>query len=157
MQNSNPRRLFLKQAMSASVVTVAAAAGLLTPRMVLAQWNADAFNATTAADAAGKSLGGAGEKSDKVKIKTPGTAENGAVVPIEISTTLPSPTQFAIVAEKNSKPLCITYDVEDGASVSMVGIRIKMGKTGNVTGIVKSGGKLYMAQEQVKVTAGGCA
>ena len=64
---------------------------------------------------------------------------------------------FAIVAEKNTKPLCITYNVEDGNAVSMVGIRIKMGKTGKVMGIVKSGGKLYMAEEQVKVTAGGCA
>ena len=31
-----------------------------------------------------------------------------------------------------------------------------MGKTGNVMAVVKSGGKLYANQKEVKVTIGGC-
>ncbi|MCB1874458.1 MAG: thiosulfate oxidation carrier protein SoxY, partial [Chromatiales bacterium] len=34
--------------------------------------------------------------------------------------------------------------------------RIKMGKTGDVVAVVKSGGKLYSARKSVKVTIGGC-
>ena len=41
-------------------------------------------------------------------------------------------------------------------SQAYISTRIKMGKTGNVLVVVKSGGKLYANKKEVKVTIGGC-
>ena len=38
----------------------------------------------------------------------------------------------------------------------MVGSRLKMAKTSKVVALVESGGKLYSASKEVKVTVGGC-
>ena len=41
-------------------------------------------------------------------------------------------------------------------AVADVSTRLKMGKTSNVTAVVKADGKLYTASKEVKVTIGGC-
>jgi len=37
-----------------------------------------------------------------------------------------------------------------------ISMRIKMGKTSDVMAVVNSGGKLFEARKEVKVTIGGC-
>jgi sulfur-oxidizing protein SoxY len=61
---------------------------------------------------------------------------------------------ITILADANNSPLVGSFDVS-GAE-PYVSTRIKLGKTGNVMAVVKSGGKLYAAQKEVKVTIGGC-
>jgi len=84
------RRTFLKGTLGAATLTVAAAAGLLTPTRVLAAaWPKPAFEAKSMDDVA-KALYGnaAGAASKDISIKAPIQAENGAVVPIAVSTKL---------------------------------------------------------------------
>jgi len=149
------RRTFMKGTLAASGVAVAVSAGLLSPRAVLAAWPKSAFGAKSVPDA----LSGLGisttSTSGDIKIKAPDIAENGAVVPVTVKTTIPGVTSIAILTEKNASPLAANFNLK-GSAKGMVATRIKMQKTSPVIAIVKAGGKAYSARKEVKVTIGGC-
>lgn len=150
------RRTFLKGTLATTVVAVAAGAGLLKPARVLAaEWPKDAFSAKSV-DETLKTLYGNAEAaaSGSVKIKAPIQAENGAVVPITVSTSLPNVESIALMVEKNAQPLAANLNVK-GAD-GYFSARIKMVSTSDVHCVVKSGGKLYTAKQNIKVTVGGC-
>ena len=152
---NNLRRNILKGAGSAGVVSVAAMAGLLKPTLALADYNKAAFESKTVSGA----LAGLGATnvptSGEISVKAPDIAENGAVVPVEITSSLPGTDSIAIIAEKNGFPLLADFQLMNGAE-GYVSTRIKMGETANVVAIVTAGGKKYRAQKEVKVTIGGC-
>lgn len=149
------RRVFLKGGLAASAVAVAASAGLLKPARALAAWPKSAFEAKSVEDAL-KSLYGApaAEAGDAIKIKAPLQAENGAVVPIAVTTTLPDPESISIMVKENPSPLIITAHLT--GAVGYLSARMKMGKTSDVKVFVKSGGKVHVASQNIKVTVGGC-
>jgi sulfur-oxidizing protein SoxY len=154
--NSINRRTFLKGTLAGSVVAVAATAGLLQPTRVLAAaWPAGAFDAK-GIDEALKSLYGTSAAADSkaISIKAPLQAENGAVVPIAVSTTLPNVESIAILVAANERPLVASVALSGAAGYFSA--RMKMGKTSDVKVAVKSGGKLHVATQQIKVTVGGC-
>jgi sulfur-oxidizing protein SoxY len=150
------RRTFLKGTLGAATLTVAAAAGLLAPARVLAAaWPKSAFEAKSMDDVA-KALYGnaAGATSADIAIKAPIQAENGAVVPISVSTKLPKVDSIAILVKENPSPLVTS--VELSGADGYYSARMKMGKTSDVKVYVRSDGKLYTATQQIKVTVGGC-
>lgn len=149
------RRTIVGGGLAGATVMVAASAGLLSPRMVLASYPEKAFGAKSVDDAIGALLGGtSAETSDKVTVKAPDIAENGAVVPITVETDLDAES-ISIVAVKNPSPLVGTFDMADNTE-GFVSTRIKMGTTSDVMAVVKAGGKLYKGAKEVKVTIGGC-
>jgi sulfur-oxidizing protein SoxY len=150
------RRVFLKGSLAAGTVGVAVGAGLLAPQAVVAAWNEKAFKAESVDDALAAAMGEASNTaSDAIKIKAPDIAENGAVVPVSVSTDMADVESIALLAEGNNTPLVATFTLGEGA-IADVSTRIKMGKTSDVIAIVKSGGKLHSARKSVKVTIGGC-
>jgi sulfur-oxidizing protein SoxY len=152
---NNLRRNVLKGAGAASAVSVAVVAGLLKPGLALADWNKAAFDARDM-NGALAGIGGAGAAaSGDITVKAPDIAENGAVVPVEITSSIAGTDSIAIVGEKNAMPLIADFKLMNGAQ-GFVSTRIKMGATSNVTAIVKAGGKVYKASKEVKVTIGGC-
>jgi len=153
---NNQRRILLKGSLAASAVGVAVGSGLLTPRMVLAAWPEEAFGAKTLGDAV-KALTGADEitESEDVKLGVPEIAENGAVVPVKVSTSIEGVESISVIAVNNPSPLIASIDLGEGAE-GFVSTRIKMGKSGDVVAVVKANGKLYSAKKEVKVTIGGC-
>jgi sulfur-oxidizing protein SoxY len=156
MSTDMKRRIFLKRSLTASAVGVAAGAGLLAPQQILAEWNKAAFEAKEVPDALNALMGsGSPEPSEEIKIKAPDIAENGAVVPITIETSMAGVESIAVVAAANPVPLIANFTLGKGAQ-GFVSTRIKMGKTGDVIGVVKANGKLYSASKSVKVTIGGC-
>jgi len=150
------RRTFLKGSVAAGAVSAAVGAGLLTPRMVLAAWPTNAFQAKSV-DSALDALSGshALEGSDKISIRAPDIAENGAVVPVSVTTSIDGIESISILAEKNATPLTASF-VLGPTTEGFVSTRIKMGKTSSVIAVVKAGGKLYSTGKEVKVTIGGC-
>jgi len=150
------RRTFLKGAGAASTVAVAVAAGLLKPTELLAaEWNKAAFDAKGMPDTM-KAIGVAGATDSKdILIKAPDIAENGAVVPVEVTSKIAGTSGILIMVEKNATPLTANFDLTNGAD-GYVSTRIKMGQTSNVRVVVKAGGKSYTAVKEVKVTIGGC-
>ena len=133
----------------------ALAAGLDMPLRAFAAWNKEAFGAKTAADAL-KGLGIASTAESKdVLIEAPQIAENGAVVPIEITSNVPNTKSISVVIEKNPFPLAARFDFGDGA-VPYVKVNVKMGESSFVRVVAEAGGRFYAASREVKVTIGGC-
>jgi sulfur-oxidizing protein SoxY len=120
-----------------------------------AKWPKDAFMQKTEAEAIKALYGKTPEASDKVSLDAPEIAENGAVVPISVSTTLPNVTSIAIVVSENPFPLAANYPIPPGTA-PMVANRLKMAKTSKVLALVASGDKVFSASKEVKVTVGGC-
>lgn len=150
------RRVFLKGTLASGAVAVAVGAGLLNPRQVLAAWPKSAFEARNVNDAL-KGLHGSdlAPASSDIQVDAPDIAENGAVVPVTVKTSLANVESIAIISEKNQTPLVANFNMTPRAE-GYVSTRIKMGESSNVIAVVKSGGKLYSARKEVKVTIGGC-
>jgi sulfur-oxidizing protein SoxY len=150
------RRTFLQGSLAGGAVAVAVGAGLLSPQSVLAAWPEGAFTAKSVQDAMSGLFGSADNTaSDDIKIKAPDIAENGAVVPVSISTSIGGTSKIAVIAEKNGAPLAASFSLGSSAK-GFVSTRIKMSKTSDVIAIVEAGGKRYSARKNVKVTIGGC-
>ena len=149
------RRNVLKGAAGAGTVAVAVAAGLLKPTQAMAAWNNAAFDAKNVGDAM-KGLGvSAPADSKDIVIKAPDIAENGAVVPVEVTSGIAGTTSISLFAEKNATPLVGSYNLSGGTQ-GFISTRIKMGQTALVRAVVTAGGKNYTAAKEVKVTIGGC-
>jgi sulfur-oxidizing protein SoxY len=158
------RRTVLKTGGSAGMLAFLAAAGWLQPGLALAQaaaqgadgWNKSAFDTRNVADTM-KALGGTepAQSKDITFFQTPDIAENGAVVPVGITSNIPKTESIAILIEKNPNTLAAVFDVPPGTDPTIT-TRVKMGQSSNIYAVVKADGKYYMAAKEVKVTLGGC-
>ncbi|CAG0997552.1 sulfur-oxidizing protein SoxY [Myxococcaceae bacterium] len=135
---------------------LAGVAGLAMPlRLLAAEWKKSAFTARDP-KAALTELGiGNYTESREVLLKAPDIAENGAVVPIEVTSLLPNTSEILIVGEKNPVPLVARFIINPGMAPE-ISLRMKMAETGKVRALVKSGGNYYSSAKEVKITIGGC-
>lgn len=145
------RRALLKYS---AVFGLMASAGLISVAQA-EEWNKAAFEGKSL-DEVFKALGTSSspDKSSAVILNAPDIAENGAVVPVGITTTLKA-DQMAILVEKNPSTLAAQFFIPAGTE-PFVTTRIKMGQTSNVYALVKADGKWSMAVKEIKVTLGGC-
>ncbi len=150
------RRVLLKGSLAAGAVGAAISAGLLTPKAAMAAWAKAAFEAKDVNTALSGAMGSSDTTaSDKIKLKAPDIAENGAVVPITVTSNIDGTTSMSILVSKNNTPLTSTYTFGSNTQ-GYISTRVKMGKTSDVVAVVKAGGKLYSTKKEVKVTIGGC-
>lgn len=143
-----------------SMLKSAGALGILLSAGVMSIEEAAAFDLRAGFEAknlqdALAALGGAAVDSKDITITTPDIAENGAVVPVGVSTSLPNTSEIYIFVEKNPSPLAAVFMIP-AETEPMVQTRIKMGQSSNVIVVVKADGKLYSASKETKVTLGGC-
>jgi sulfur-oxidizing protein SoxY len=149
------RRSFLGFACNTAALAIAAAAGLLKSGPSRAAWNKAGFESKAFAEAM-KSLGAVNPvESRDIVITAPDIAENGAVVPVAVTSRIPNTQQISIIAEKNPFPLAATFDVASGGE-GYVSTRIKMGQTSDVWVVVKAGSQYFTAKKEIKITVGGC-
>jgi sulfur-oxidizing protein SoxY len=151
------RRLVLRGAGSIGLAGLSIVSFGTTPTLAAAndKYPEDAFKQKDGKEAIKLLYGRAAEPSEKIKLDAPEIAENGAVVPISVSTSLPEVTSIAFVVPENPNVLAAYYKIPEG-TIPNVANRLKMAKTSNVIAIVESGGKLFSATKEVKVTVGGC-
>ena len=159
-QTSHPdrtRRLIIKGAAVGAAIGLGLGTRLPGARAAAdaSQWPKDAFTQKSEAAAIKALYGKDAEASDKVRLDAPEIAENGAVVPIAVSSTLPDVTSIAILVSENPFPLAAMYKIPPGTA-GTVANRLKMAKTSKVVALVESGGKIFSASKEVKVTVGGC-
>ena len=147
------RREFLSHA--AKVAALMAGAGLL-PRSAQAAYDSAAFEAKSLGDTL-KALGaGAPTESKDITLTGPDIAENGAVVPVSVSTALPGAKRLLLLVEKNPNVLAAAFDVSDAVDANF-STRVKMGQSSNVYAVaLMRDGKVLFAQKEIKVTLGGC-
>ncbi len=138
-----------------AAVAALLAAGVL-PAHAQGTWNKAAFD-TKSIDEALKALGLAKPaESNDIVLTAPDIAENGAVVPIAASTTLPGVKRIAFMIEKNPTTLAGVFEFTDFVDTN-VSTRVKMAQTSNVLAVAIMGdGKVLYTQKEVKVTLGGC-
>lgn len=149
------RRRFLELSAAGTVALGTGAAALFTSAPAAAASDRAGFESKAVAEVM-KQLGVTdAAQSGDIVITAPDIAENGAVVPIAVTSKLPNTESIAIIAEKNPFPLAAVFDFSNGAE-GYASVRIKMGQTSDVRAVVKAGGKFYTAAKEVKVTVGGC-
>lgn len=150
------RREMLRR--SAHVAGMLAALGMLPgiARAQAARYNTAAFEAKAMADLM-KALGGSAPVESKdVTITGPDIAENGAVVPVGVSSALPGVKRLLLLVEKNPSMLSAMFDVSDAVEANFL-TRVKMGQSSNVVAVaMMADGKVLFASKEVKVTLGGC-
>jgi sulfur-oxidizing protein SoxY len=150
------RRLMIKAAAAGALASLGALLPWRRARAAdVAQWPKEAFEQKTEADAIKALYGKTAEVSDQVKLDAPEIAENGAVVPISVSSAFTDVTSIAILVSENPFPLAAAYRIPAGTA-GVVSNRLKMAKTSKVVALVESGGKIHSATKEVKVTVGGC-
>jgi sulfur-oxidizing protein SoxY len=151
------RRLILKGFGSIALIGLGGVSLAPLPARAAAndRYPEEAFKQKSDADAIKSLYGRTAEASDKVKLDAPEIAENGAVVPVSVTTTLPAVTSISFFVSENPNALAASYAIAEG-TVPSVANRLKMQKTTKLIAIVESEGKLYSATKEVKVTVGGC-
>jgi sulfur-oxidizing protein SoxY len=148
-QSTENRRKWLKT--SGALVTLLAANGLL-PQTAFAS----PFEAKNLAEVLKAMGAGAPVASADIVLTAADIAENGAVVPLGVSTNLPGVKRLMLLVEKNPSTLAASFDVTDAVD-SAVNTVVKMGQSSNVFGVaLMNDGKVLFAQKEVKVTLGGC-
>ena len=145
------RRTFLQLASG-----IMAAAIMMPLNALAAVWNKTAFQSTDVAGAVAGLQIPAAEPSDRIEVIAPDRAENGAVVQVEVRSTIPGTEAIAIFAEKNPTPLIANFMFSNGAEPYVV-TRIKMADTAEVRAIVKVGNRYYAADKTVEVLEDGCS
>jgi sulfur-oxidizing protein SoxY len=149
MQN---RRETLKQ--SLAVAGLLGATGLF-PQFAFA-FNKSAFDAKSVADAVKAYGASAPAESKDVTLTAPDIAENGAVVPMAVASTLPNLKHLLVLVEKNPSALVAKFDVSDAVEPNFA-TRAKMGQTSDVYAVaITKDNKAFFTKKEVKVTLGGC-
>jgi sulfur-oxidizing protein SoxY len=144
------RRIFFKK----SVMT--ASLSLWVSKTVNAEWLSDLFSTRSIEESFVDSFDTKDiSLSDKINLKIPTIAENGAVVPLTVTCSLENVEQIYIFVEKNPVPLVAVFNLSPEID-TFVSARVKMAKTSQVIVIVKAESRLYKTQKLVKVTIGGC-
>jgi sulfur-oxidizing protein SoxY len=149
MQN---RRDTLKQ--SFAVAGLLGATGLF-PQYAFA-FTKTAFDAKSVPDAVKAFGASAPVESKEVTLTAPDIAENGAVVPMGVATSLANVKALLVLVEKNPSALVAKFDVSDAVEPSF-STRAKMGQTSDVYAVaITKDNKAFFTKKEVKVTLGGC-
>lgn len=144
-----------RQWINTMAVLGATVATLASPLRVLASLR-DGFKATTLEGALAEVLHGLPvEESDRIRFKIPDIAENGAVVPVTVSTDIAGVTAISIVIANNPNPLTSRFELS-GDALADVSTRVKMGESSMVHVYIETRTKIYTTAKEVKVTIGGC-
>jgi sulfur-oxidizing protein SoxY len=147
------RRDFLRQGGGAMAALVAA--GWWPATAGADEWNRVAFDAKKFEDVL-KALGAVdAQASGEVGLIAPEIAENGAVVPLQISARAAGTDLLAVLIEKNPNMLAAVFEVPEG-TVPDLQTRVKMAQTSNVFVLARSAGRHLYAVKEIKVTLGGC-
>ncbi len=142
------RRKFLQAFGLASVA-------LALPKIVFAR-AVEAFKANSVDDVLKNLLGDMDvEMSDQIKFKIPDIAENGAVVPVTVSTDIAGVEKIYLLIDSNPTPLSAVFDIGPKIMAD-VSTRVKIGESSKARVVVRTADKAYMTEKEVKVTIGGC-
>jgi len=150
------RRDSLKACCSFGLLALFGAFGVLKSGFAMAVWNKPAFSAKTMDDALA-AMGAVNPENNEVLVQltVPEIAENGAIVPVTVVSTLHNVEQISIFADKNPNVMAANFVIPPGTE-SMITARVKMAQTSSIVALVKADGKFYRTSKEVKVTAGGC-
>jgi sulfur-oxidizing protein SoxY len=115
---------------------------------------AGAFAATSFAEAI-SALGGVPAPSTQIALDAPELAENGAVVPITVTSRLAGTREIIVLVDGNPQPVAARFTIADGTH-AFVSTRIRMARSGTIYAAVRTEDGLFVAARATQVTIGGC-
>jgi sulfur-oxidizing protein SoxY len=146
------RRKLLRGAGALSCVI---ASGAVRPARAAPLPNEDlAFAAKTFPEAVA-ALGGVPEASTQITLDLPQVAENGALVPITVSSQLAGTREIWVVVDVNPQPMAVCFGIPNGTE-PYVATRIRLAQSGTVFAAVRTEQGLYATARTIQVTVGGC-
>lgn len=149
------RRRFVRAAVGSSVLGGLIAAGVVLPEALGATRNSAAFDAT-GVDAVFAALGAQlRQPGDGVQLIVAEVAEDGAVVPVGVVSTLAHTDRIAIVIEGNPNPLAAVFTLPVGTAAE-VHTRVRMRESSAVHALVRADGRFHFVSREVKVGFSGC-
>ncbi|HEY8036584.1 MAG TPA: thiosulfate oxidation carrier protein SoxY [Methylobacter sp.] len=150
------RRAFLKKSVALGGYSIIATGGLLASPEAHAEWLAETTS-TNILQQTLKRLFKDQEiiESDQIDIQIPKTAENGAAVPITVTSGLRNVESIAILIEKNPIPLAAKFELSPDLE-PFVSARLKIAESSAVAVIVETNEGFFTASKKVIVTPGGC-
>lgn len=117
---------------------------------------AGVFAAKTFAEAIG-ALGRFPEPSSLITLDAPAIAENGALVPITVSSALAGSREILLLVDGNPQPVAAQFMIPPGTE-PFVAARIRMAGNGTLYAAIRTDdGRLYAAARMISVIVGGCA
>ena len=131
-------------------------AGMLRPGSLLAAWNQQAFDAKHLHDALQVLGMNAAVQSKDIAIDAPDVADNGALVPVQITSRIPGTRSIAVFVERNPWPHIARFEFAQDA-LPFVALRLRVAETSPLWVVVRAGESYFVAMKDVKVAAGGCA
>lgn len=151
------RRTFLTNTLAISAIGMTVTSGLVSSKLALAAEEpaANPFTAKTLDEVLKLINATEAKPSTDIQLKAPEIAENGAVVPLTVSSTMAGVTGISIVVANNPTPLAATFTLPEGTKAE-VSTRIKMAKTSEVIALVQTKDGIFSAKQEIKVTIGGC-
>lgn len=138
-----------------SLLAMLVVCGLARPRWAAAAIEDPVFDATSF-DEVLRRLGSTPVTSAQLQLDLPDAVENGALVPVTLSSLVPGTTELAIVVELNPNPMAARFVIPSGTE-PWLSTRIKVAESGQVFAIARAGGRLYSTSRSTQVTIGGCA
>ncbi len=150
------RRAFIKKSVALGGYSLIMTGGLLASSKASAEWLAE----TTSTDILQQTIKRLFKdqkiiESDQIDIQIPKTAENGAAVPITVTSSLKNVESIAILVEKNPIPLAAKFEFSPDLE-PFVSTRLKIAESSAVAVIVETNEGFYTASKKVLVTVGGC-
>ena len=113
-----------------------------------------AFAARTFTEAIA-ALGGMPQLSTQISLDLPQLAENGALVPITVSSQLRDTRDILILVDGNPQPLAACFSFPDGTE-AFAATRIRLAHSGTVYVAVRTEQGLFATSRAIEVTVGGC-
>ncbi|NOS74407.1 MAG: thiosulfate oxidation carrier protein SoxY [Methyloglobulus sp.] len=146
------RRKFLKTSLAFGTTGII----LLELQLAQAEWVSTdfapgSFDATMKQLLKGKTI----VETDKINLNIPEIAENGALVPVTVTSSIKDIQSIAIVVEQNPVPLAIQAQLMPELE-TFLSARLKIASTSFVFALAETEKEFYSIKKKVKVTIGGC-
>jgi sulfur-oxidizing protein SoxY len=142
-----PRRRQLLQGFGALASMGASAWSVATPAV-------DAMSARSITGAL-EALGGPMHASAAIALEMPSVAENGALVPVSVTSPLPGTREIVILVDVNPQPVAARFVIPEGTE-AFAATRIRMARSGTVIAAVRTEAGVFFASRTAQVTVGGC-
>ncbi len=147
------RRLLQGAGAVASLASAGALAALPSARPAAVDL-ASAFAAKTF-EGAVAALGGIPVPSARIALEVPAVADNGAVVPLAVTSTLPGTREILILVDGNPQPMAAWFSIPSGTE-AFIATRIRMAGNGTVYAAVRTDDGFFATARAIEVTVGGC-
>ncbi len=90
-----------------------------------------------------------------IVLDVPSVAEDGALVPLSVASSLPGTREIVILVDVNPHPVAARFVIPEGTD-AFAATRIRMARSGTVLAAVRTNAGLFFTSRSAQVGVGGC-